>query len=297
MNAHRLDTGTTIAAARRALASAFRGEGLETPELDARILAGEALGFSHAELAANPERTLTRDEIARIAILAQRRIAREPVARIRGCCEFWSLEFQLSPHVLQPRPETETVVEVALAHLRAMPETGPIRIADLGTGSGAILIALLHELSHATGIGIDCSAAALAVARTNARRLGVADHAEFVVGDFGSALAGGYHLIVSNPPYIRSGDLSGLAPEVRLHDPRLALDGGTDGLAAYRTIAADAVRLLRPGGALIVEIGMGQEEAVADLFTKSGLHVVVPSYPDAAGIGRVIIAIPDNQKS
>jgi release factor glutamine methyltransferase len=297
MNAHRLHIGPTIVAARRALAAAFRAEGLDTPEIDARILVGGALDLDHAAMASDPERMLERAETERIAAFAQRRLAREPVARILGRSEFWSLEFQLAPHVLQPRPETETLIEAALAHLRAMPATPAIRIADLGTGSGIILVALLHELARATGTGTDRSAAALALARANACRLGVADRAEFVMGDFGSALSGGYHLIVSNPPYIRSDEIPDLAPEVRLHDPHLALDGGPDGLAAYRAIAGEAVRLLQPGGALIVEIGAGQAAAVVDLFTKSGLRVVTPPRADAAGIPRAIVAIPLNQTS
>jgi release factor glutamine methyltransferase len=238
---------------------------------------------------------LTREETERIAALAQRRLAHEPVARIRGHCEFWSLDFQITKDVLQPRPETETVIEAALAHVRTLPEKSAIRLADLGTGSGIILISLLHELPQATGIGTDRSPAALEVAQENAHRLGVAKRAKFAISDYGSALSGGFHLVLSNPPYIRTNDISALSPEVRLHDPRLALDGGADGLAAYRAIAADARRLLLPAGAMIVEIGIGQEAAVSQLFANAGLRVVQPSYPDLAGIGRVVAAVFDNQ--
>jgi release factor glutamine methyltransferase len=290
VNAQALDVGPTVAAARRALAAAFRAEGLETPELDARILVGEVLGLTHTALSANPERMVSREEARLISAFAQRRLAREPVARIRCRSEFWSLEFILSRDVLQPRPETETLVEAALDHLRSLPTAARIRIADLGTGSGAILIALLHEVAGACGVGTDRSTGALATARANAARNGVAARAQFVAGDYGAALSGGQHLVVSNPPYICSEDIARLAPEVRLHDPRLALDGGADGLSAYRAIAADAMRLLAPGGALIVEIGVGQVAAVVEIFTRSGLSVLWPARPDPAGIPRVVTA-------
>lgn len=285
-----IDPGRTIADARRALTQAFRAGGLDTPDLDARLIVGLALGLDHAALAAAGERALTPADAARIAALAQRRLAGEPVARIRGSKEFWGLDLRVTEAVLVPRPETETVVEAALACARTAADGGRLRIADIGTGSGAILLALLHELPGAVGVGTDRSPPALAVARENATRLGLADRAAFVACDYGAALAGGYDLVVSNPPYIATGDIAGLAVDVRSYDPALALDGGPDGLAAYRAIAADARRLLRPGGTLIVEIGAGQGESVTQLIAAGGLTPGPPIRPDLSGIPRVVVA-------
>jgi release factor glutamine methyltransferase len=189
-----------------------------------------------------------------------------------------------------PRPETETVVEAALA---AVGRRGPLRIADLGTGSGAILLALLSELPDATGVGTDRDPRALAVARHNAEQLALGTRAAFVVCDFGAALAGGCDLVVSNPPYIAAGEIATLAPEVRDYDPRAALDGGPDGLAAYRAIAADAARLLAPGGTLAIEIGATQATAVTALLAERGL-VVVATRHDLAGHPRVVVAHRDS---
>jgi release factor glutamine methyltransferase len=217
------------------------------------------------------------------------------VARIIGVKEFWGLPFQVVPAVLVPRPDTETVVETALARLdrdgarsRRL-RVADLRIADLGTGSGAILIALLRELPSAWGIGTDCDAAALATARANAVGLGVAARAAFIACDFGAALAGNFDLVAANPPYIATDEIAALAPEVRDFDPRGALDGGPDGLAAYRTITRDAVRLLAPGGHLVMEIGAGQSQAVAALAAAAGLRSIAVA-PDLAGIPRTVSA-------
>jgi len=280
--------GLSVAGARRALAAAFRDAGLDTPDLDARLLTADALGLDHAGLVSQADRVLAPAEAARLAALADRRLAREPVARIRGRKEFWGLDLAVTPDVLVPRPDTETVVEAALALL---PDRArPLRIADLGTGSGALLLALLHERPAARGAGTDLSTAALTVARDNAAALGLAGRAGFVACHHGAALAGNFDLVVANPPYIPTADLAGLAPEVRDHDPALALDGGPDGLDAYRAIAADAGRLLRPGGALVVELGIGQADAVTALLAKQGLTVAAPR-PDLAGIPRALAAL------
>ena len=221
----------TVAEARRALAAAFREAGLESPELDARLLVGHALGLDHAALAASPGRALTSQEQKAINSLEQRRLAREPVAHLLGTSEFWGLPLQVTSATLVPRPDTETLVEAALAAIdEGGPRTRPLRIADLGTGTGALLLALLSEVPNALGVGIDMSMEALTVARSNAERLGLAPRARFVRGHFGAALAGGFDLVVSNPPYIPSGDIAGLSPEVRF-DPRAALDGGQIGRA------------------------------------------------------------------
>jgi release factor glutamine methyltransferase len=284
-----LAPGTSVAQARLILGAAFRAAGLDSPELDARVLIGHALGLDHAALAAAAARQLPERYAAHIGRLAARRLAREPIARILGEREFWSLPFTVTPAVLVPRPETETVVACALAALEADgARARPRRVADLGTGSGALLIALLGEMPGAFGIGTDSSLDALAVARNNAERLGLGARAAFVACDFGSALAA-CDLVVSNPPYVATADIAMLAPEVRDHDPRAALDGGPDGLAAYRAIAADAARLLAPGGHLIVEIGAGQAGDVAALLAAQGLSVA-PARADFAGTPRALHA-------
>jgi release factor glutamine methyltransferase len=284
-----------IAAVRRALAARFRAGGIDSPDLDARLLLGHVLGLDHAGLVHDGERALGDAEIAGIEALAARRLTGEPVARITGVKEFWGLPFQVTPAVLVPRPDTETVVETALAlidrdsarsrHLRI----ADLRIADLGTGSGAILIALLHELPNACGIGTDCDAAALATARANAGSLGVAARAAFIACDFGAALRGSLDLVVANPPYVATEEIAALAPDVRDFDPRAALDGGPDGLAAYRTIMRDARRLLAPRGHLVMEVGAGQSEAVAALAAAAGLGSIAIA-PDLAGIPRTVSA-------
>ncbi len=289
MSALALDQAASIGAARRALAAMFRDAGIESPELDARVLVSFVLGLDHAGLVAAAERDLGPVEVQRIAALGARRLARESVASIIGRKEFWGLPVRVSPATLVPRPETETVVEVALAAVDAGGSRArPLRIADLGTGSGCLLVALLSELPNAHGIGTDISTAALTVARENARSLGVAQRARFVCADFASALAGGFDLVVSNPPYVATHELASLAPEVR-GEPRLALDGGEDGLAAYRSITTDAERLLGPTGALVLELGVGQALAVAQLLAGAGFRVAEPVM-DLAGIPRAIAA-------
>lgn len=280
-----LAPGTSVARARLILGAAFRAAGLDSPELDARVLIGHALGLDHAALAAAAARQLPERYAAHIGRLAARRLTGEPIARILGQREFWSLTVTVTPAVLVPRPETETVVALALALLD---RTRPLRVADLGTGSGALLLALLSEMPRAVGIGTDTSLAALAVARRNAASLGFQARTAFVACDFGSALAA-CDLVVSNPPYVASADIAALAPEVRDHDPRTALDGGADGLAAYRTIAADAARLLAPDGHLVMEIGAGQAGDVAALLAAQDL-VVAAVQADLAGVPRALHA-------
>ena len=279
----------TIAEARRALAAKFHAGGLDTPDLDARILISHALGLDHAALAAAATRRLGADEENTIAALAIRRLTGEPIARILGYKEFWSLPLRVDAATLVPRPETETVVEAALAAIDAGgPRSRELRIADLGTGSGALILALLSELPNAFGIGTDTSTKALMVARDNARGLALS-RARFIACDMAAALRGPFDAIVSNPPYIASGDIATLAPDVRDFDPHLALDGGTDGLDFYRAIAAAAPTLLAPGGALVVELGIGQAEPVAHLFAAVGL-APSPPHPDLNGTPRALVA-------
>jgi release factor glutamine methyltransferase len=279
--------GASIEAARRHLAREFRQHGLDAPELDARVLVGHALGLDHAALASQSLRVLTTAEAHVISALATRRIAREPVARIIGHKEFWGLQFRLNADTLLPRPETETVVEAALTTVENH-ESLALRIADLGTGSGALLLALLSELPTASGIGTDISLAALACARDNAVALDLDARAAFVACDYGSALAGAVDVLVSNPPYVARGDIATLQSEVRDFDPRRALDGGPDGLDGYRAIAADAQRLLSPTGILVLELGQGQLGAVTALFAAAGL-APAPAQHDLAGIARALV--------
>jgi len=281
--------GQTLDTARRALAARFKSAGIDSAELDARLLIGAVLNLDLTGMITAASRTLTPDEAARLETSAYRRLAGEPVARILGTKEFWGLPLKLSPATLVPRPDTETVVELALEMLRAGgAHDRPLRIADLGTGTGAILLALLSELPDATGIGTDVSAEALRTAQANAERLGFSERTAFIRCDYASALSGPFDLIVSNPPYIRTADIAGLAAEVRDHDPRLALDGGADGLDAYRALIAQAAGLLAPGAALVVEAGQGQAGQIEALMTAAGLSLQGPPKADLAGIGRAV---------
>ena len=241
--------GGSVASARRDLARRLREAGVDSPELDARLLLGHALGLEHAALAAQAERPLSPAEAAAVAALAARRLAGEPVARILGTREFWSLPLALNPHTLVPRPETETVVEAALAVIDRDGTRGhPLRVVDFGTGSGALLLALLSELPAARGIGTDISPEALVCASRNAHVLGLGSRAAFVACDYGAALNAPFDLLVANPPYVAHGDIATLAPEVARFDPVRALDGGLDGLDGYRALARDASRLVAPHG-------------------------------------------------
>lgn len=282
------EPGTTVAAARRALADAFRRADVDSPELDARVLVGHALDLDHTALVSAAARMLSAEEIAVIEAIAARRLADEPVARIVGWKEFWGLPLHLGAATLVPRPETEIVVETALAALDAQGlRRQPLRIADIGTGSGAIMLALLSELPHAFAVGTDVSKGALAMARDNAQELGLSERAGFVMCELGVALAGGFDLVVSNPPYVRSHDIAGLPREVRNHDPVLALDGGPDGLRCYRALASDAGRLLSRRGQLVVELGAGMAADVASLFRMVGLTPARPR-ADLAGVARAL---------
>jgi release factor glutamine methyltransferase len=281
--------GQTVDAARRMLTARFRNNAIDSAELDARILVGAALGLDLTGVISAANRVLTSNESMRLEDLARRRLAGVPIARILGLKEFWGLPLRLSAKTLVPRPDTETVVELALEMLRAVPDSDrALRIADLGTGSGAILLALLSELPNACGFGTDISEAALRTASDNAVRLGLASRATFVACDYAAALSGPFDLIVSNPPYIRSADIAGLATEVRDHDPLAALDGGADGLDAYRTLIPQAARLLIPGGVLAVEAGVGQASAIGELMMAAGLTQQQPAKADLAGVLRAV---------
>jgi release factor glutamine methyltransferase len=281
-----LKDGTSASEAIRLVAQSFRLADIEDPQIDARILVGHALHLDRAQLMSHADLILEAREIAAISALAARRLRHEPVARILGRKEFWDLTLAVNPDVLVPRPETETVVEAALDFvMRSGLRLEKLRVLDIGTGTGALLLALLQELPNATGTGTDISAAAVAVARGNAERNGLAARCRFVTCHIADSVSGPFDLIVSNPPYIPRGEIAALAPDVRDYDPHIALDGGTDGLDAYRAIAADAGRLLAPGGRLFVELGIGQEQPVRALFAGAGLTVNA-ARPDLTGIPR-----------
>ncbi|MCA1386307.1 peptide chain release factor N(5)-glutamine methyltransferase [Bradyrhizobium sp. NBAIM03] len=283
-------TGQSIESARRALAAQLRSARLDEAELDARILISAALGLDLTGLVTQAARLLTAAEASRLTQHAQRRIAGEPVSRILGTREFWGLPFRLSEATLVPRPDTETVVELALEILREREASHPPRIADIGTGSGAILLALLHEIPDAFGVGTDLSQNALMTARDNAAALGLADRAAFVACSYAAALGGPFDLIVSNPPYIPSAEIPKLSVEVREHDPHLALDGGNDGYDAYRALIPQASERLAPGGALVVEAGQGQAQNIETLMRAAALSLDRSPKADLAGIPRAVSA-------
>jgi release factor glutamine methyltransferase len=285
-----LKAGNSVDEAQRILSKSFALAGIESGMTDARALIGAALRLSRAQLLAQSDRLLEPREIAAIDALAARRMKREPVSRILGRKEFWSLMLDVTPDVLVPRPDTETLIEAALDYVvRGGLRLEPLRILDIGTGTGALMLALLQELPNARGVATDVSVAALHVARGNAERLKLASRCSFVACNLADGVQGRFDLIVSNPPYIARGAIASLDPEVRDFDPRLALDGGADGLDAYRAIAASVPPLLAPGGRLIMELGVGQAPPVTALF-EATKFIVLSIRNDLGGIARALIA-------
>lgn len=285
-----LKAGVSVDEAQRHLAKSFALAGIESGMTDARALIGAALRLSRAQLLAQSDRLLEPREIAAIDALAARRMKREPVSRILGRKEFWSLTLDVTPDVLVPRPDTETLIEAALDYVvRGGLRLEPLRILDIGTGTGALMLALLQELPNARGVATDLSMSALHVARGNAERLRLASRCSFVACNLADGVQGRFDLIVSNPPYIARGAISSLDPEVRDYDPRLALDGGADGLDAYRAIAASVPPLLAQGGRLIMELGIGQAPPVTSLL-EAAKFTVLSIRNDLAGIPRAISA-------
>lgn len=275
--------GMDLAATRRALISTFQAAGIDEADADARFLIAHVLTpHSLAQALADPALWSWQDA-ATLADLAARRLNREPLSHILGSQPFWTLDLEVTPEVLTPRADTETLVEWALEHV-----ADGAKIVDLGTGSGAILLAILSERKAATGLGIDSSDAALRVATLNAERNALADRCVFRPGNWADGLPqNGFDLAVSNPPYIASAVLETLDPEVKDHEPRLALDGGTDGLDCYRLLVPELFRIVRPGGHAAVEIGYDQAQAVTALFRAEGFAGVVLTC-DLAGNPRVI---------
>jgi len=258
------------------------GKGIEGGRLDAEILLADILKFDRVGLYLNFDRPLVPDELAAFRERVRRRAAREPVQYILGRAEFWSLPFRVAPTVLIPRPDTEVLVEEAVKRLST-----PCTVLDAGTGSGAIAIALACEVPQAVVTAVDICPDALVIAAENARSNGVEERIRLVKGDFAALPEGPFDMIVSNPPYIPEGEMTGLMPEVRDHEPRLALCGGEDGLDPYRVLVKESPRRLRPGGWLVVEVGIGQAKDVARMMEAGGFSGTFVR-ADYSGVERVV---------
>lgn len=268
--------------ARRALEAA----GVETPVIDARMLLLAATGLARMDLVTDPHRPLPGDSERVFADFVDRRARREPVAHIIGRKGFWTLELISDRRALVPRPETEVIVDVVL---RSAPADRPLRVLDLGTGSGAILLALLAERPAWSGVGVDLSAAALELAGENAALHGLQDRVTLVSGNWADGIGEQFDILVSNPPYIPSGAIAALMPDVRDHDPHLALDGGADGLDPYRHLFAALPRVLRAGGLFAFEFGLGQSADIRTLAAASDEVVNVEIIRDLTDRDRVVV--------
>jgi release factor glutamine methyltransferase len=291
-----LKGGKTLGDAVRRLGSLFREAGIDTAPLDARVLAAAACGLTSEESIVKRDIALSAKADRQIGSYASRRVAGEPVSRIVGRREFWGLPFGISPGTLDPRPETELLVEAALDHVKSEHLGGtPLRILDLGTGSGCILGALLSELPLSFGVGLDRSADALKMARENLSRLGLLDRSALLCADWTNCLRDmSFDIIVCNPPYIASSDIEGLGIEVRAYDPRLALDGGEDGLRAFRVILKQVFKALHSKGFAVFEAGYGQTRAVLDMMVQEapgGDVLETRILRDLGGVERAVAGV------
>lgn len=277
-----ITVGTALAEAAMRLSSA----GISDARREARLLVAAALGWDTARVLGFPEAEMTTTAGERLAALLTRRCAREPISRILGHREFWSLRFALSPDTLDPRPDSETLIEAALAALADRARA--YRVLDFGTGTGCLLLALLSELPHAIGTGLDLSEGALEMARRNAAALGLGARAQFVCGNWGDPVSGSWDIILANPPYVASGEINRLSPEVARFEPRRALDGGVDGLSAHRLLAPAVSRLLAPTGIAVIEMGAGQAQKVAALMAGAGLALRAIRH-DLIGVDRCLV--------
>ncbi len=266
----KINAGLGITEALRFVTALLAEKDISQPEAEARVLVLAATHMSRTQMITQSDRIISTDEADILSAWIDRRLQGEPVTRITGRRDFWTLDLRVTPDVLDPRADTEVIIETAL-ELLGTRRTQALRILDLGTGTGALLLALLSECPHATGVGIDLSPAACAVAQDNAQRNGLAARASFQQGHWADALNETFDLVVSNPPYIESATIAALDAEVREHDPMLALDGGADGLSAYRAIIHDLPRLLSPNGLCVLELGIGQAGAVTALAEGVGL--------------------------
>jgi len=280
--------GETREKALARLARFLEASGVEEAREDARLLLLDACGLTHADYLLSPETPLSEAAASLLAERAARRAAREPVSRILARRGFWTLDLAVFPNVLDPRPDTESVAALALS-LLVNRRNETLRLLDLGSGSGALLCALLAELPRAFGVAVDLSPHAVLATRVNLARCGLSARAAILRGLWGRSLGSTFDLVVANPPYVKSGEIDELSPEVRLHDPRLALDGGVDGLSSIREIAADAPRLLAPGGVVVLEVGLGQAREAASLLAAAGLEDA-GTRRDAGGRERAVAA-------
>ena len=280
----------TLLTAWKGAQARLKAAGIDSPSIDARLLLEAATGAGRVDILTDPYRVLDADKIAALDVLIDRRVKREPVSRILGKKGFWKIMLNVTPDVLSPRPDTETLLDVVV---RAFPPHRAFDMIDLGTGSGAILLAALMERAGARGVGTDISTEAIAVARENAANLDLNGRCTFIRTDWAAGFADdSFDLVVSNPPYIPTGDIPGLDPEVRDHDPHLALDGGPDGLQPYRDLAPEIARILRPEGVFAVEIGWDQGPAVKALFEAAGF-ADVKVVKDLGDRDRVVTNGPD----
>ncbi len=276
----------TVRAALQHAADELSKAGVPDARREARLLVATALDWDAARVFGHPKASLGTAAVERLHVLLVRRSAREPVSRILGYREFWSLRFELSPETRAPRPDSETGIEAALS---ALPDRGrAYRILDFGTGTGCLLLTLLSELPNSVGIGIDLSEGALGTARRNAAALGLGARARFAAGNWGSGLTGQWDVILANPPYIASSEIDSLEPEVARFEPRVALDGGCDGLSAYRALALAVGRLLAPAGLAVIETGAGQTQMVAAIMAEVGLALRAVRH-DLSGVDRCLV--------
>lgn len=284
------------------LRNAFRAAELDTPELDARLLVEEALGMEHTDVITKANQEITKAQETALEAMALRRLQREPVSRILGKRSFWKSDFKVSPATLDPRADSETLIEAVLKY--AIPakagisaetdsgfrqDDGKISILDLGTGTGCLLLSLLQELPHATGTGVDISVEAVAIARQNTESLHLTDRANFMAINWNDLPPMPFDIVISNPPYIALTEKENLAPEVRVYDPPAALFGGADGLDCYRDIVRLLPRILKPDGLLFLEIGAAQAESVKGIAGKAKLDVI-QTLTDLAGHDRCLVA-------
>jgi release factor glutamine methyltransferase len=276
----------TIAAALTEASRRLGAGGIDNPRGEARLLLCHVLGFGAERVLGHPEHEIGNDALKNFWEAVSRRVRREPMSHVLGKREFWSLDFQVTPDTLDPRPDSETLVEAVLLHVT---ERGRrLRVLDLGTGTGCLLLAILSEFPNATGVGIDISAPALEIAKANSVALGLDDRVEFHHAEWDAGLHGAFDIVVSNPPYIPTGELAFLEPEVALFEPRLALDGGVDGLREYRALVPVFERRLKAKGVAVIELGAGQSGSVGRLMAGEGFDVV-DQCQDLGGVTRCLV--------
>ncbi len=280
---------------RQALADgskAIAGSESDSPRLDIEVLLAHALHMAREDLFINFDKVLTDSQQEKFNQMLARRVANEPVARILGFKEFWSMDFKLNEATLIPRPDSETLVAAVINYANGLSKTDGLKVLDLGTGTGCLLLSVLSELKTATGRGVDAEPLAVSMATENAKNLGLGDRAEFSVfnwltGEGADLGAEKFDIIISNPPYIESSDIAGLQTEVAGFDPKLALDGGADGMLHYRVLAKFAKNYLQSGGCFFLEIGIGQTDDVSQIFNDNGWKLAV-KHKDIAGVTRVL---------